>query len=241
MPNVVGLTQAAARAITGAGLTVGTVTTASSTTVPAGSVISQSPSAGTQVTPAAPSRSSSRPVRRRSRCPNVVGLTQAAATTAITGAGLTVGTVTTASSTTVPAGSVISQTPSPARRSRRQRRASRRVVRSAAGRGAERRRPDAGRGDDRDHGREPDGRHGHDRVEHHGARRIGDQSVARPRARRSAIGSAVALVVSSGLPQVAVPNVVGLTQAAATTAITGAGLTVGTVTTARARRCPPDR
>jgi RHS repeat-associated protein len=40
----------------------------------------------------------------------------------------------------------------------------------------------------------------------------------------------VNLVVSSGPPQVAVPNVVGQTQAAATTAITGAGLVVGTVT-----------
>jgi beta-lactam-binding protein with PASTA domain len=36
------------------------------------------------------------------------------------------------------------------------------------------------------------------------------------------VGSAVNLVVSSGPPQVAVPNVVGLTQTA-TTAITGAG------------------
>jgi hypothetical protein len=43
--------------------------------------------------------------------PNVVGLTQAAASSAITGAGLTVGTVTTASSSTVPSGSVISQSP----------------------------------------------------------------------------------------------------------------------------------
>src|SRR6185436_8191935 len=43
--------------------------------------------------------------------PNVVNLTQAAATTAITNAGLVVGTVTTASSATVPSGSVISQTP----------------------------------------------------------------------------------------------------------------------------------
>jgi hypothetical protein len=43
--------------------------------------------------------------------PNVVSQTQAAATTAITGAGLIVGTVTSASSTTVPAGSVVSQTP----------------------------------------------------------------------------------------------------------------------------------
>ena len=43
--------------------------------------------------------------------PNVVGLTQAAATSAITVAGLTLGTVTTASSATVAAGSVISQSP----------------------------------------------------------------------------------------------------------------------------------
>src|SRR5262245_47520376 len=50
VPNVVNSTQAAATtAITTAGLTVGTVTTASSTTVPAGSVISQNPTAGTQV------------------------------------------------------------------------------------------------------------------------------------------------------------------------------------------------
>ena len=44
--------------------------------------------------------------------PNVVGQSQAAATTAITAAGLTVGTVTTSSSTTVPSGSVISEIPS---------------------------------------------------------------------------------------------------------------------------------
>jgi PASTA domain len=50
VPNVVGLTQAAATtAITNAGLVLGTVTTASSSTVPAGSVISESPIAGTQV------------------------------------------------------------------------------------------------------------------------------------------------------------------------------------------------
>jgi hypothetical protein len=45
--------------------------------------------------------------------PNVVGLTQAAATSAIAGAGLKLGTVTTTTSSTVPAGSVISQTPAP--------------------------------------------------------------------------------------------------------------------------------
>ncbi|HME09854.1 MAG TPA: PASTA domain-containing protein, partial [Bryobacteraceae bacterium] len=48
--NVVGQTQAAATtAITGAGLVVGTVTTAASSTVPSGSVISESPAAGTKV------------------------------------------------------------------------------------------------------------------------------------------------------------------------------------------------
>src|SRR5262249_4350117 len=93
--------------------------------------------------------------------PNVVGLTQAAASTALVNAGLVVGTVTQQSSTTVPAGSVISQLP-------------------AAGAQAD-------------------------------------------------SGSAVDLVVSSGPPQVAVPNVVGLTQTAATTAITNAGLVVGTI------------
>ena len=52
VPNVVNLTQAAASAaIASAGLTVGTVSTAPSTTVPAGSVISQNPSGGTLVSP----------------------------------------------------------------------------------------------------------------------------------------------------------------------------------------------
>ena len=50
VPDVVGLTQAAAEsAITGAGLVVGAVTTASSETVAAGHVISQNPTAGSSV------------------------------------------------------------------------------------------------------------------------------------------------------------------------------------------------
>ena len=66
VPNVVGMTQAAAAAaITGAGLSVGAVSTASSGTVPSGAVINQTPSAGTQSSSAAPSPSSSRPVLRR--------------------------------------------------------------------------------------------------------------------------------------------------------------------------------
>ena len=93
--------------------------------------------------------------------PTVAGLTQAAATTAITTAGLTVGVITQVSSLT-PAGIVISSTP-------------------AAG------------------------------------------TPVAPL-------SAVALLISTGPAQVAVPTVAGLTQAAATTAITTAGLTVGVIT-----------
>jgi PKD repeat protein len=52
IPDVVSLTQSAAEAaILAASLSVGTVTTQSSNTVPAGSVISQAPAAGSEVTP----------------------------------------------------------------------------------------------------------------------------------------------------------------------------------------------
>lgn len=102
--------------------------------------------------------------------PNVVGTTQAAATTAITGAGLVLGTVTMASSASVTSGSVISQNPAAA------------------------------------------------------------TNVA-PK-------SAVNLTVSTGPAQATVPNVVGMTQAAATTSITGAGLVLGTVTTASSATVP---
>jgi uncharacterized repeat protein (TIGR03803 family) len=94
--------------------------------------------------------------------PNVVGLSQAAATTSITSVGLVVGTVSTAASGTVPSGDVISESP-------------------VAG------------------------------------------TVVN-------LATAVNLVISTGAVLVSVPNVVGLTQAAATTAITSAGLVVGTVT-----------
>src|SRR5580693_9838752 len=94
--------------------------------------------------------------------PNVEGLTQDAATTAITAAKLTVGTVTQQTRNTVAAGNVIFQDP-------------------ASG-----------------------------------------NSVPQD--------SPVNLVISSGPQMVTVPNVEGLTQDAANTAITGAKLTVGTVT-----------
>ena len=112
VPNVVGQTQTAATtAITGAGLVVGTVTTASSSTAPSGSVISQSPIAATMVNVGSAVNLVVSSGPAQVAVPNVVGQTQTAATTAITGAGLVVGTVTTASSSTVPSGSVISQSP----------------------------------------------------------------------------------------------------------------------------------
>jgi beta-lactam-binding protein with PASTA domain len=112
VPNVVGMTQPAAEAaILAAGLQVGTVTTANSPTVPAGSVISQNPSAGSSV-PEGSSVSlvvSLGPIMVT--VPNVVGMTLANAEATITSANLTGGTITTANSDTVPASSVISQTP----------------------------------------------------------------------------------------------------------------------------------
>ena len=165
VPNVVNQTQAAATtAITSATLVVGTVTQQSSATVPAGRVSSQNPSAGVGVAAGSAVNLvvSTGPVPTPGpvAVPNVLNLTQGAATTAITGAGLVLGTVSQSSSATVPAGNVISQNPS-----------------------------------------------------------AGTSVVA---------GSAVALIVSTG--PVAVPNVVNMTQAAATTAISFAGLAIGTIT-----------
>jgi hypothetical protein len=112
VPNVVGSTDAAARsAIIGAGLTVGTVTSATNATVPAGQVISQTPAGGGS---AARNSAVSYVLSlgaATAAVPGVVGLTQAAAQTAITSAGFAVGGVTTANSATVAAGLVISQTP----------------------------------------------------------------------------------------------------------------------------------
>jgi len=112
VPNVVSLTQAAASSsITNAGLALGTVTTAASATVPAGAVISQTPLAGTSVTPGTAVNLVVSSGPATIGVPNVVGLSQATATGIITNAGLIVGTVTTTSSATVAAGLVISQTP----------------------------------------------------------------------------------------------------------------------------------
>ncbi len=80
--------------------------------MPSGQVISQNPSAGSSVSTGASVALliSSGPATLA--VPDVVGLTQAAAQTAITNAGLSVGAITSAASDTVPSGQVISQNPS---------------------------------------------------------------------------------------------------------------------------------
>jgi beta-lactam-binding protein with PASTA domain len=163
VPNVVGDTLSQAEsAITAAGLLTGTITYQSSATVAAGLVISQNPGANTNAYPNAAVNLVVATGAAQVAVPNVMGLSQATATSAITAAGLTVGAITYQSSSTVAVGLVISQNPS------------------------------------------------------------ANANVSP--------NSAVNLVVSTGSAQVAVPNVVGLSQAAATSAITGAGLVVGSVT-----------
>src|SRR4029079_16978687 len=115
VPNVVNLAQAAASsAITGAGLAVGTITSANSVTVPAGSVISQNPVGGTVVAQGSAGALVISLGAANVAVTHVVHLTQAAATTAIVNAGLVVGAITSANSATIAAGNVISQNPDPA-------------------------------------------------------------------------------------------------------------------------------
>ena len=170
VPDVVGKTQAeAVAAIQAANLTA-TVTFDKSFTVPAGRVISQNPVGGIKVAPgSAVAIVISTGTDTTATVPDVVGKTQAEAIAAIQAASLTV-TVTFETSTTVPAGRVISQNP------------------------------------------------------------VGGVKVAP--------GSEVAIVVSSGFNPITVPNVVGMTLAAAKTSITGADLTVGTVKLATSDTVP---
>ena len=230
VPNVVGFTQAAATtAITGVGLTVGTVTTAFSNAVAAGNVISENPAADTPVSLSSlvnlvvsmgPSVS----------VPNVQGFTQAAATSAITGIGLVLGTVTTAPSNSVPVGNVIGEAPAagtlvspgsavnlvvsigppvsvPNVVGFTQAAATSAITGVGLALGTVTMAP---------------------------SNSIPAGNVISEAPAAGALvspGSVVNLVVSSG-PPASVPNVVGFTQAAAGTAITGSGLAVGMVTTA---------
>ena len=103
--------DAATAAITEAKLMVGTITQQISNTVSAGSVISQDPASGNSVAEDSPVNLVISSGPQMVALPNVEGLTQDAATTAITGAKLMVGPVTQQTSNTVATGKVISQDP----------------------------------------------------------------------------------------------------------------------------------
>jgi hypothetical protein len=112
VPNVVGDTQTAATtALTKADLKLGTVTTASSATIKAGLIISESPAAGTSVASGSAVKLTISSGKPKVDVPSVVDDTQAAATTALTKADLKLGAVTKESSITIKAGLVISESP----------------------------------------------------------------------------------------------------------------------------------
>src|SRR6184192_3213511 len=240
VPNVVGQTQAAATsAITSAGLTAGTVTMQSSTTVASGSVISESPAPGTSVTSASPVHpvvSSGAPPPTPVGGLTVVRHTQPAPTSAITSAGLTAGTVTMQSSATVASGNVISESPA-AGPSVAMASAVNLVVSSGAPPPTQVAVPNVvGETEAAATSAITSAGLTAGTVTMQSSATVASGSVISesPAAGTSvAMASAVNLVVSSGAPapgQVAVPNVVGETEAAATSAITSAGLTAGAVT-----------
>ena len=162
-PNVVGLAQAAAQtALTSVGLLVGTVTPAHSDNVAAGLVVSQSPAAATDVAYGTTVHLTVSLGPPMVTVPSVVGLTQNQAQTALAATGLSLGSVSTENSDTVAAGLVIRQAP---------------TAGSAA-----------------------------------------------------SSGSAVSVVLSLGPQTVTVPSVVGMTQVQAQTALVAGGLNLGAVT-----------
>ena len=238
VPNVVGLTQsAAASALTAAQLKVGTVTTASSSTVPAGEVISESPVAGARVNLGSAVNLVVSTGPAQVTVPNVVGDTQAAATTALTGAGLVSGTVTTASSSTVPSGDVISESPT-AGTSVNVGSAVNLVVSTGPAKVSV---PNVVGDTQAAAATALTGVGlvlGTVTTASSSTVPSGDVISENPAAGTSVnVGSAINLVVSIGPAKVSVPNVVGDTQAAATTALSGGGLELGTVTTASSSTC----
>ena len=230
VPNVEGLTQdAATTAITGAKLKVGTVTQQTSDTVTTGRLISQEPASGSSLAEGSPVNLVISSGRQMVAVPNLEGLTQDAATTTITGAKLTLGTVTQQTSSTVDTGKVASQDPAsgsslaegspvnlvissgpqmvtvPAVDGLTQAEATTAITGATLKVGI---------------------------VTPHNSDTVATGSViSQDPAKGSSVaqGSPVNLVISSGPQIVTVPNVEGMTQAAATAAIAGAKLTVGTV------------
>ena len=112
VPSLAGQTQdAALLLLTGSGLILGTVTQTYHDTLPAGIVVSHTPPAGAEVMPGSAVALVVSKGRQPLTVPNVVGETQSVAFSAIQAAGLTVGAVSEQHSDSVPSGKVISQNP----------------------------------------------------------------------------------------------------------------------------------
>src|ERR1700720_3857846 len=231
VPNVEGLTQAAAStAITAAKLTGGTVTQQSSNTVAAGNVIRQDPASGSSVAQGSPVNLVISSGPQMVTVPNVEGLPQDAATTAITAAKLTGGTVTQQTSDTVATGNVISQDPASGNS----------VAQGSPGNLGISSGPQMvtlpnveGLTQDAATTAITAAKLTGGTVTQQSSNTVATGKVISqdPASGNSvAQGSPVNLIISSGPQMVTVPNVEGLTQDAATTAITAAKLTVGTVT-----------
>jgi len=112
VPNVVGLSQAVAGStMTNAGLKLGNVSQVASETIASGVVISQTPGADSSVNT---SSSVNLVVSAGAAIsvPDLVGLSETLATNAIINAGLSVGIISRVANSSVPAGEVLSQTPS---------------------------------------------------------------------------------------------------------------------------------
>ena len=231
VPKVEGLTQdAATTAITAAKLTVGTVTQQSSNTVATGKVISQDPASGNSVAQGSPVNLVISSGPQMVTLPNVEGLTQDAATTAITAAKLTVGTVTQQSSNTVATGKVISQDPASGNSV-----AQGSLVNLVISSGPQMVTVPKVEGLTQDAATTAitAAKLTVGTVTQQSSNTVATGKViSQDPASGSSVaqGSPVNLVISSGPQMVTVPNVEGLTQDAATTAITAAKLTVGTVT-----------
>src|ERR1700720_3492007 len=231
VPKVEGLPQdAASTAITAAKLTGGTVTQQTSDTVATGKVISQDPASANSVAQGSPVNLVISSGPQMVTVPNVEGLPQDAATTAITAVKLMGGTVTQQSSNTVATGNVISQDPASGS-SVAQVSPGNLVISSgpqmvtvpnvegltqaAATAATTAAKLTVGT------------------VTQQSSNTVATGNVISqdPASGNSvAQGSPVNLVISSGPQMVTVPNVEGFPQDAATTAITAAKLTVGTVT-----------
>jgi beta-lactam-binding protein with PASTA domain len=231
VPNVEGMTQdAETTAITAAKLTGGTVTQQTSNTVAAGNVISQDPASGNSVAQGSPVNLVISSGPQMVTVPNVEGLTQAAATTAITAAKLTGGAVTQQSSNTAATGNVISQDPASGSSV-----AQGSPVNLVISSGPQMVTVPNVEGLVQDAAttaitavKLTGGTVTQQSSDTVAAGNVISQD---PTSGSSvAQGSPVNLVISSGPQMVTVPNVEGLTQDAATTAITAAKLIVGTIT-----------